>query len=84
MNTNIHEGEALHVCKKHVDDTLDEETFLRLGGLLQSVGAICYQNMSATAFRVGSRFVMTAAHSVRDIVGKNYVYRSGYVFLTAR
>ncbi|KAL4226536.1 hypothetical protein ACF0H5_014521 [Mactra antiquata] len=60
----------LHICKRHVDDTLDEETFMRLGALFQSVGAICYGKMSATAFRVGTKYVMTAAHTVRDIVGK--------------
>lgn len=62
------EEEPMHVCKKHVDDTLDEETFYKLGNVLQSVGAICYKNMCATAFRVGSTYVMTAAHTVRDIV----------------
>ncbi|XP_053377909.1 uncharacterized protein LOC123528709 [Mercenaria mercenaria] len=68
VNENVVEEETLHMCKKHVDDTLDEETFTRLGGVLQSVGAICFKTMSATAFRVGSKYVMTAAHTVRDIV----------------
>lgn len=58
------------MCKRHVDDTLDEESFIRLGELFQSVGTICYGKMSATAFRVGTKYVMTAAHTVRDIVGE--------------
>jgi hypothetical protein len=71
---NSEEEETLHVCKRHVDDTLDEETFMRLGGALQAVGALCYRNMSSTAFRVGSKYVMTAAHTVRDIVGKYFLH----------
>ena len=67
------EEETLHVCKRHVDDTLDEETLMRIGSTLQSVGALCYRNMSPTAFRVGSKYVMTAAHTVRDIVGNLYI-----------
>ena len=35
-----------------------------------SVGMISYTGMTGTAFRVGTKYVMTAAHIVRDIVGK--------------
>ncbi|XP_052264142.1 uncharacterized protein LOC127867140 [Dreissena polymorpha] len=62
------EQEPLHVCKKHVDDTLTEQTFQRLGGQFRSVGAVVCKNMAWTAFRVGSSYVMTTAHAVRDIV----------------
>ena len=64
-----------HTCKKHVLDSMDDESMKFYGPTMESVGTIIYNKMSATAFRVGSKYVMTVAHTVRDIVGK-YILRS--------
>ena len=46
-----------------------EDDILRLGKAMVSVGFISYSRMTGTVFRVGTSYVMTAAHIVRDIVG---------------
>ena len=49
---------------------MSEEDVLLLSKAMASVGMISYAGMTGTAFRVGTKYVMTAAHIVRDIVGK--------------
>ena len=73
-----------HMCKRHVDKVLAEDDVIRLGKAMQSVGLISYSRMTGTVFRAGTKYVMTAAHIVRDIVGNVCNYRSYPKYWTDR
>ena len=59
-----------HRCKRHAGVAMSEDDVILMNKAMTSVGVISYSGMTGTAFRVGTKYVMTAAHIVRDIVGK--------------
>ena len=59
-----------HRCKRHTALAMPGNDVQMMSKAMTSVGMISYTGMTGTAFRVGTKYVMTAAHIVRDIVGK--------------
>ena len=66
-----------HRCKRHSTVAMPEDDVQLMSKAMVSVGMISYTGMNGTAFRVGTKYVMTAAHIVRDIVGKKMFVNAG-------
>jgi hypothetical protein len=66
--------------KKEVDDTFTQSVMANLNISLMSCGALINDgNLEGTVFRVGSKYVMTAYHVIKDIKRK-FLNLAGIVF----
>lgn len=58
-----------HLFTKIQDDTMHEDLVNKLPIEMKSVGLLVYRGERGTVFRVGSKYLMTACHVVKPIIG---------------